>query len=59
MTGDRAGEGAARRSMAAANQSLGDVGAAVANLEAFLEIAKSGYPASQAGPSTPFLITSA
>ena len=29
MTGDRAGEGAARRSMAAANQSLGDVAAAV------------------------------
>jgi len=26
VTGDRAGEGAARRSMAAANQSLGDVG---------------------------------
>mmetsp|Transcript_3993 Transcript_3993/g.9621 ORF Transcript_3993/g.9621 Transcript_3993/m.9621 type:complete len:431 (+) Transcript_3993:307-1599(+) len=46
--GDRAGEGAARRSLAAANQSLNDVDGAVAHLEAFLEIAKSGDPASQA-----------
>ena len=35
-----------------------DVAAAVANLEAFLEIAKSGDPASQAGPFTPPLLTS-
>ena len=40
--GDRAGEGAARRSLAAANQSLNDTDGAVAHLEAFLEIAKVG-----------------
>ena len=47
-TGDRTGEGSARRSLAAVNQSQGDDEGAIANLEAFLEIAKSGDPALQA-----------
>ena len=47
-TGDRAGEGSALRSLAAVCQARGDDAGAIANLEAFLEIAKTGDPRSQA-----------
>lgn len=47
-TGNKEGEGAARRALAAANEALGDVDAAIENLEAFLAVAKTGDPTAHA-----------
>jgi len=48
LSGDKAGEGTACCALAGAHQAMGDVDAAVQNLETFLELSKNGDPASQA-----------